>query len=632
MEYVNLLDPTNLHEHYRHQLRQTISAYSPAMVVLGEALQNSIDAIVETDDGAAHEVNIDFNLDQRSVTVIDSGIGFRNDPGLLFLGGGTKRHGDRRLFGLVGVGLKVVLFSSMNFRLRANSNDSAFSYEIIDAYRFGNDPPPNLQVPRRFPDDQSPLRKGTEVYYRFPRDVAHDPVQGFMQDMYDHCLPQGSDNGFGRTLKSVVEHGVYKNRFAALMASFLRRYTYAGDVWNRLGGKNGLSNTLINIEVTCSNPAADFGEEIGELFDGETKFSFDITPEYLLVEDTRHWVFPQDRPGLFRVPLGRGGTNLTRTVKGFNVLSYSDGEDYEKLLIDKNGEIANLAKESIKEYKERLFPRINGIFLTFGRIPLLEGFLPGGSQRVISANGVVTTHELNLIRGRNQEYVRCFDLVVDVNATLNYGKSQLTDNHLVNRIRRFVNDAYAATIQTAATNWVGRIRPPDEEEEFDFFLRREDIGVPELGSKKVPRDENDVIALFFELLGRGCIKGYQSLGLSQVDTYDGRFILKRSGDESDPDTPVDDRQLSAVEFKVNASSLIRDFERETKDPRDLKLVIAWEEGSSTSDQFGFADIEHSRYYPDRIYSEVTRYLENTKSGSQIQVLLLKSVVEGLRQT
>ena len=202
MEYVDLLDPTNLHEHYRHQLRQTISAYSPAMVVLGEALQNAIDAIVETDVGSAHKVNIDFNLDQRSVTVTDSGVGFRNDPGLLFLGGGTKRHGDRRLFGLVGVGLKVVLFSSMNFRLRANSNDGAFSYEIIDAYRFGNDPPPNLQVPRQFPDDQSPLRKGTEVYYRFPRDVAHDPVQGFMQDMYDHCLPQGSDNGFGRTLKS----------------------------------------------------------------------------------------------------------------------------------------------------------------------------------------------------------------------------------------------------------------------------------------------------------------------------------------------------------------------------------------------------------------------------------------------
>lgn len=632
MEYVSLLDPANLYDHYRHQLRQTISAYSPAMIVLGEALQNAIDAIVETDDVSAHEVRIDFNLDQRSVTVSDTGVGFRNDPTLLFLGGGTKRRGDTRLFGLVGVGLKVVLFSSMEFCLRANSNDGVFRYEIIDAYRFENDPPPILQVPHRFPDDQTPLKRGTEVYYRFPRDVAHDPVQRFMQDMYDHCLPQGSDSGYGKTLKSAVKRGVYKNRFAALMASFLRRFTYAGDVRNSLGMKDELSNTSIRIQVTCSNPTADFGKGIGELFDGETKFSFKISPEYLLVKDTRDWVFQQDRPGLYGEALGRGGTNLTRTLKGFNVLRYTADEDYEKLLTDRNGNIPNVVKESLNEYQDRLFPRINGIILTIGRIPLLEEFLPGGSQRVISANGVVTTHEVDLTRGRNQEYVRCFDMVVDVNASLNYGKSHLADSHLVSRIRRFVNDAYATTIQTAANNWVGKVSLPEEEEQYDFFLKREDLGIPELSSKKIPRDENDVIALFFEMLGKGYINGYQSFGLSQIETYDGRFLLKRNGDQTDPEIPADDRQLSAVEFKIAASSLIRDFEREVKDPRELKLVVAWEEGRSTSDQFGFADIQHSRHFPERVYNEVTRYLENTKTGSQIQVLLLNSLIEGLRHT
>ena len=194
-----------------------------------------------------------------------------------------------------------------------------------------------------------------------------------------------------------------------------------------------------------------------------------------------------------------------------------------------------------------------------------------------------------------------------------------------------MNDAYATTIQTAANKWVGNVNPPNDDEQYDFFLGRESLNIPELAIRKVPRDENDVIALFFELLGRGHIKGYQSFGLSQMDPYDGRFILRRRGDTTDPAIPVDDRQLSAIEFKVTASSLIRDLEREAKDPRELKLVIAWEEGSSNSDQFGFAGIEHSRYYPDNVYLGVTRYLQNTKSGSQIQVLLLKSVVEEIRQ-
>ena len=116
-----------------------------------------------------------------------------------------------------------------------------------------------------------------------------------------------------------------------------------------------------------------------------------------------------------------------------------------------------------------------------------------------------------------------------------------------------------------------------------------------------------------------------------MDPYDGRFLIKYKDDENHPAEPLDDRQLTAVEFKVSASSVIRDLERETKDPRELKLIIAWDEGSSKSDQFGFADIEHSRYYPDKVYLGVTRYLQNTKSGAQIQVLLLKSVVEDIKQ-
>ena len=629
MESLDLLNPSDLSVHYRHLLRQTIRAYNPTQIVLGEALQNAIDAVVEA-DGAIHEIIIDLDLDQKSVTITDTGVGFPNNPKLLFLGGGTKRHGNPRLFGFVAVGIKVVLFSSKEFRIRAHPADGEFCYQISDAYQFEKAPPPNLQVPSQFPRDSSPLQVGTEVYYQFPDHVAHDPIEQFVQNMYDQCLPQGNDSGFGKTLKSAVDRGFYENRFACLMASFLRRHTYAGDVLNYLGGKNELGNTIIRINVICSNPSTDFGDEIGELFDGKTQFSFKVSPKYLFVSDTCNWVPQHNRPGLFNESLGRGGTNLTRTWKGFNICRYSDQEGYEKLITDKNGGLS-IADKEINEYKEKLFPRINGILLTIGHIPSFEELLPRGSQRVISANGVATTHEIDLTRGRNQAYVRCFDLVVDVNAQLNYGKSQLTDTYLVNRIRRFVNDAYATTIQTAASTWVGRMNLPDPDEQHDFFLRRENLGIPQLAAKKVPRDENDVIALFFELLGREYLTGYQSFGLSQMEPYDGRFILRRSGDKTDPVIPADDRQLSAVEFKVTASSLIQDLEREAKDPRELKLVIAWEEGSSNSDQFGFADIGHSGYHPNKIYPGVTRYLQNTKSGAQIQVLLLKSVIEDIRQ-
>ena len=96
--------------------------------------------------------------------------------------------------------------------------------------------------------------------------------------------------------------------------------------------------------------------------------------------------------------------------------------------------------------------------------------------------------------------------------------------------------------------------------------------------------------------------------------------------------PTDDRQLSTIEFKVTASSLIRDFEQRIKNPSDLKLVIAWDEGPSSSNQFHFVDIVYSTFYQvDRVYPKVTRYLQAAQTGSQIQVLLLKSVIDGIRE-
>ena len=631
MEY-NLLNPhEHLQKNYLHQLKHTIAAYGPTQIVIGEALQNAIDAIVEADNISPHKININLDLDQSAITVTDTGSGFPNDPSLLFLGGGTKNLDNQKLFGAVGVGIKVVLFSSKEFHLKANSDNGAFSYKISDAYKFDNNPPPDLKAPHRFSDDSPLLNRGTEVYYQFPNRAEDNLVKQFIESMYEQCLPKGKDHWFGETLKSAVEKGAYVNRFAGLMATFLCRYTYASDVLNCLGEKPELSNTTIHINVTCSNPLQNFGDEIGDLFDGKTQFSFQINPKYLLFSDTSNWAPQGINIGSSSVPLGPGGTNLHRAARNFNILFFKNPEDYKKLLIGKNEDFSSQMEEPIEEYETKLFPKINGIILTICRTPLFENFLPGGSQRVISANGIVTTHSVDLTKGQNQQYVRCFDLVVDLDATLNYGKSQITDKHLVRRIKNFLNDAYGATIQEAAHNWVGRIPSSDNDEQFDSFLSREDLSINQLATKKVPKDENDVIAIFFELLGKGYLEGYQSFGLSQYDRYDGRFVIRPIGNEGPPVTPTNDSQLSIVEFKVNADMLFKDFADGTKYPRDLKLVIAWEEGSSNSTQFYFENIEDSRYYPNKIYPGTTRYLEDTISGTQIQVLLLKSIIDKIKE-
>jgi hypothetical protein len=557
--------------------------------------------------------------------VRDDGIGFPNDTSLLFLGGSRKRGGGKKLFGLVGVGIKVVLFMSEYFMIRSRTADGAYRLRINNAYRFSDGMESKVEVPASLPPDEAPLESnGTEVTYRFPKQTPENPIDMFLQDLIDRCLPRGAGEDFGKTLDYAVKQKVFPTRFAAMLASFLRRFTYAGDILNRLGGKTELKDTKIHVRIKCSDPPSQLANVpgIAELFDGRSTFDFAIEPTYLLVEDVVNWVPAHAKPGLFHEALGRGGRDLSRTFRGFDILLYAGQTDYEKLITNEKGELP----ENIEEYREKLFPRINGIILTIGRIPHLEEFLPGGSRRVLSANGVVTSHDLDLTRGRNQEYVRCFDLVIDVDATLNYGKTQITDLRLVNRARRFINDAYAMVIQRAVGNWVGRISPEDETVP-DVFLTRPNLGLPGYVLQKMPTDENDVIALFFELAGRGYFSDYRVFGLSQKDKYDARALIKRSGETSIPPVPIDERQLLVVEFKVVAASVVQDLEREEKDAKDIHLIIAWEEGQSPLPRFGFADIGHSKYHPKRTFAHVQRYLEDTRSGVQVQVLLLKPIVQ-----
>jgi hypothetical protein len=633
MSSLNLLSPNQLQQHYIHQLRQTIDAYDGPHIVLGEALQNALDAVIEA-GGGSHTISVHLDFDKRLVSVRDDGVGFPNDPTLLFLGGSGK-PGKAGLYGLVGVGMKVILFSSEFFRIRARTVQGAHAIEVREAYRFTEATPPPLVVPETFPADPDPLPSlGTEITYGFPAQGPREVWRECFQTVHSSCSPQGADDPFLKTLAAGVAKKVFPTRFAGLVASFLRRFTYVGDVQARVGGKQALAKTTIRVRVTCSDPLTVLGPQIGELFDTKTDFEFTVEPTHLLVEDVVGWGIAP-KPPIFNDKLGKGGRNLQITFSGFDLLILTKPEEYEELLLDTRGHLGRETEKSIVEYRQLLFPRINCIILVIGRIPEFLRCLPGGSRRVLSANGVVTSHDLDFTKGRNQEYVRCFDLIVDVNAALNYGKTQVTDMHLVGRVRRYVNDAYRATIQNGAGQRVGKIVEDDDDNGArDVFLGRKDLGLEDALLVKEPRDENDVIGLFFELGGRGHFPEYRIFGLSQRDKYDARAaILREADDPQEVFKPEDERDLRIVEFKRIAAEIVSDFERGQKSAAEVELIVAWDEGTSAVPRYGFEDIQHSRAYnktPKRVFPRVQRYLQDARDGHQVQVLLLKPIIEELR--
>lgn len=108
------------------------------------------------------------------------------------------------------------------------------------------------------------------------------------------------------------------------------------------------------------------------------------------------------------------------------------------------------------------------------------------------------------------------------------------------------------------------------------------------------------------------------------------MIIKKPSDRDDLLQSPQERDLKVVEFKVKAAFIASDFEREQKDPEEVALVVAWEEGTITgSARFAFEEIQLSQAYeasPRKVFGGVTRFINDNRTGRQIQVLLLKDVL------
>jgi hypothetical protein len=262
------------------------------------------------------KVSVALDFDARRVTVRDTGIGFPDDPSLLFLGGGTKI--GKGLAGMVGVGLKVVLFSSSQFHVKVTNTSKSLFVQVDDAHRFAEVHPPDLTLPERYslPSDPSPLMSsgtGTELSYAFPFSQDGIPEQG-LRDIREGCIAARKRPNFEDSLTNATAQGGYPSRLAALIASYLRRFMYLGFTRKVEEFKD------LTIEVTVKGSEANL-KPLTEYRDGKETVTFEVDPTYLTVKDTLAWA-KAPKAVISRHELGDGSTNLSRTQLLTSTSSY----------------------------------------------------------------------------------------------------------------------------------------------------------------------------------------------------------------------------------------------------------------------------------------------------------------------
>jgi hypothetical protein len=116
----------------------------------------------------------------------------------------------------------------------------------------------------------------------------------------------------------------------------------------------------------------------------------------------------------------------------------------------------------------------------------------------------------------------------------------------------------------------------------------------------VPQQEQDVIALFHELVGSGVLRGYRFFSTSQSERYDSLYLAEfpdadgyiydeennRLGISGEHTFPFDSPPR-VLEFKFDFDALVKDFDKDIKFAQHIDLVICWQASRAYKEKYFF---------------------------------------------
>lgn len=603
-----LIKPANI----RKLVQKTVDTYPLEWKVVQEAVQNAKDAIQKA--GKPGTVEITLDVGQQSVTVTDNGCGFPPDLDLLGIGGTDKDDPyEAFISGNQGVGIKAVIFSSSSFKLDSVHGGRRWQAWIDGANRYLTGERPILKITDPV---ESPDAAGTKVEYSF----AEDWVTQFVNDVLTRHVPM------------VREH-LCKDPADKVRLAFefhFRSFSYAGDV-QRLLGYEGIFPITFRISlVATGGPPPSLDSVLAQLLGDEQTLEVRFP--------NKHWDFQEavartreraPKPTVIDTELPEGGKIGSYNERYAYVAKLTKREQYEALLRN-----PNLRKPVDPASYAPLFDQLDGIYLVIGARPTLFDYLLGPPRQFISASGIPTSHVLSgPTRGGEASYVaNNIHFIANVRSRLNYGKQTIPNPWLVGMVSRFFDDAVRATLRNVATAIVGHQLGSSSADDIESslavetdILGREDLAGGKLGFKKIPHDENALIAIYSELVGRGVLNGYHLYSLSSKARYDGRGTMRIPTHEDIPE-PSSDADLRNIEFKLQLRDLIDDFEEEVKFPNEVSLIIVWDDQlPPTITDYEVVDIEHTPD-ADRAMAGVDKCLICKRVGRFIQMLVIKDVV------
>lgn len=170
---------------------------------------------------------------------------------------------------------------------------------------------------------------------------------------------------------------------------------------------------------------------------------------------------------------------------------------------------------------------------------------------------------------------------------------------------------------------------------------RPELGVAGIGLTRIPREEQDVVALFFDLLGLGILRAMRCTQptfrehMTELGSLNSPMHLKIDT-TLQPTAWVLPNKFQGglvrspskcfVEFKFTTDGLVRDVRSGEKRLSDIKWLVCWEIGNRhINEGIGITDITEPAQQNQRDYYRVTHIM--TEGQSKTYVICLQKLLE-----
>lgn len=635
-------------ENTKHAINKTLANYQTPWKVIHEALQNSLDAIYETTNSEGY-ISITLNIKDQSVSIRDDGVGFpHGEEGRRLLGLHGSSKSDPRLSGSLGYGIKAIICSTAYFRLASNRDSHKCTFEIREGHDLDQ-----AEFDESYEKTGGESVDGSDLYYTFPNREVTD----FLNELYDSTPGIHVLNRHEHTVQYVSTQDNHTELLKTLIKWYFRTQSYAANIDRLIHDEDSdIPKVNISLKIVGENLKDESGLsqvilDVVRLNDGvlETEFEnkhWDIEEFFLDGNGHTKSGLPFNIETAIEFPVPE-----THQLKSDQViaLKFNNEEDYSKLIRYPNGKLVTDDRDE-DYYDGKIFNALKGIYVVIGRKRYLDHLLfPAMPQRQsVFARSVPTQDTISLEpqvvwEKSRSEYTVVF--YANVNDELNLGKLQIFFRRRLKWLTEFYTDAFKAhfrrmSSQVAPKELTGEddLPVPEEEEPQKDFVDRERIFPA--GAKRSlivePIYENELIALFFDLLGRGDIDGYQFYGLSGYSRYDGKAEIKLPGSDQFKSSINQDSKLWTIEFKVYLSRLVDELTNNKKRAIQLPVAIVWEIDDITKYEQDFKvvdwdvypDISGFEYPPDRKVPAVQKILAVRQESRwiPIQILELKEVI------